>query len=96
MLPAEDELCHEDKPNALEELSEISVVTVNVDGICEYPLSPVQRIPLLLDEVLHSSPHILSTQEVTMPMYAEIQRRAEDYFNVTATNWPGGQIGKQK
>ena len=82
------------------------MVTVNVDGIGAYPVSSVQRMAATLDEVLLSRPHILSMQEVTLPMYAEIQRRlvnwrvhkkqeqAEDYFNVTATNWPGGKAGR--
>ena len=35
----------------------------------------MQRVAAILDEVLRSRPEVLLLQEVTMPMYAEIQRR---------------------
>ena len=50
---------------------------------------------------MRTSPDFLLMQEVTMPMYTEIQRilttwkvkkrhdQKEEYFNVTATKWPG-------
>ena len=106
MLPKEDELCQPCEPETSEELSEISVVTVNVDGLGDYPIPPVQRIVAILDEVLLRSPDVLLLQEVTMPMYAEIQRRlvnwkvykkqaqAEEYFDVTCTNWRWGGAGR--
>jgi len=48
---------------------EISLVTVNVDGLGEYPRSPTERMASILEEVLRTSPDFLLMQEVTMQMY---------------------------
>jgi len=78
----------------------ISLVTVNVDGLGEYPRSPTERRASILEEVLRTSPDFLLMQEVTTPMYMEAHRvltdwkvkknhdQTEEYFNVTATKWP--------
>ena len=76
--------------------AEISLVTINVDGVGEGHLrSPTQRITDIIAEVLRDPPDFLLLQEVTMPMYAELKRildgwhvykkyrQAEEYFNVT-------------
>ena len=80
---------------------EISLVTVNVDGLGIYRRSEIERMTSILEEVLRTSPDFLLMQEVTMPMYIEIQRvltdwkvrkrrdQKEKYFNVTATKWAG-------
>ena len=112
MLPPEDELLP-DVPDAdaavlsdaevsdASVAQEISLVTVNVDGLGDYPRSPTERMASILEEVLRTSPDFLLMQEVTMPMYMEIQRvlaawkvkkrrdQTEEYFNVTATKWLG-------
>jgi len=112
MLPPEDELLPDAPDVDAAVLSdaecsddsiaqEISLVTVNVDGLGDYPRSPTERMASILEEVLRTSPDFLLMQEVTMPMYMEIQRvladwkvkkrhiLTEEYFNVTATKWPG-------
>ena len=79
MLPKEDELRHPCEPETLEKPSEISLVTVNVDGVGAYAIPPAQRVAAILDEVLRSRPEVLLLQEVTMPMYVEIQRRLPNW-----------------
>ena len=76
-------------------------MTINVDGLGDYPRSPIERIASILEQVLRTSPDFLLMQEVTMPMYTEIQRvltgwnvkkrhdQTEEYFNVTAAKWLG-------
>ena len=73
MLPKEDELCHPCEPETFEKPSEISLVTVNVDGLGDYAIPPAQRVAAILDEVLRSRPEVLLLQEVTMSMHAEVQ-----------------------
>ena len=75
---------------------EISLVTVNVDGLGDYRTPPADRMESILDEVLALEPDFLLLQEVVADMYAVARRRlqgwklerrrshAEEYFNVTA------------
>ena len=78
---------------------EVSLVTVNVDGMGEdYTRSPSERITAILEEVLRKRPSFILMQEVTIEMYAVIKRilagwqvyrrheQAEKYFNVTAVH----------
>ena len=53
---------------------EVSVVTVNVDGMGDYARSATDRIAGILEEILKVSPHVVLMQEVTAVMYAEIKR----------------------
>ena len=85
MLPPEDELLPDAPDVDAANLSdaecsddssaqEMSLVTINVDGLGDYPRSPTERMASILEEVLRTSPDFLLMQEVTMPMYMEIQR----------------------
>ena len=79
------------------ESSEISIVSVNVNGLGEHSRTDAERIAGILEEILRIMPDVLAMQEVTLPMYTEIKRilmgwqvrrrsqRSEEYFNVTAT-----------
>ena len=58
MLPKEDELCHPCEPETFEKPSEISLVTVNVDGLGDYETPLVQRVAAILDEVHRSRPEV--------------------------------------
>ena len=118
--PLEDVLCQPGEPEAPLDYSEISLVTVNVDGLGTYADDPKKRISGILkalkvvetdSEVLEYSedwrpPDVLLMQEVTDPMYDEInqllsdwrlvkqKQQAEVYFNVSATKWPHDVIGR--
>ena len=82
--------------------AELSLVTVNVDGLGTYRTAPATRMEEILTAVLVSTPGVLLLQEMTMEMYASLQQRlpawsiyrrrdvAEDYFNVTAVKFPPG------
>lgn len=58
---------------------EVSVVTVNVDGMGDYARPAADRITGILQEVLKVSPHFVLLQEVTMAMYVEIKRILADW-----------------
>ena len=74
---------------------ELSLVTLNVDGLGEYATAPAARMEAILDEVLVVKPDVLLLQEITFPMFTQLRRRlpewkvcrkrevSEDYFNVT-------------
>ena len=79
---------------------ELSLVTVNVDGLGTYTAPPAARMEEILTAVLAATPDVLLLQEMIMEMYAVLQRRlaawriyrrrdvTEDYFNVTAVKSP--------
>jgi len=58
---------------------EVSLVTVNVDGMGDYARSATDRITSILQEVLKVSPQFVLLQEVTMVMYLEIKRILGDW-----------------
>ena len=58
---------------------EVSVVTVNVDGMGDYARSATDRIAGILGEILKVSPQCVLMQEVTMEMYVEIKRILADW-----------------
>ena len=58
---------------------EVSVVTVNVDGMGDYARSASDRMADILQEILRVSPQFILLQEVTMAMYAEIQTILPDW-----------------
>ena len=58
---------------------EVSVVTVNVDGMGDYARSAADRIAGILEEALKVSPQFVLLQEVTMAMYVEIKRILADW-----------------
>ena len=74
---------------------ELSLVTLNVDGLGEYATAPAARMEAILDEVLVVKPDVLLLQEMTFAMFTQLRRRlpewkacrkrevSEDYFNVT-------------
>ena len=78
---------------------EVKLLTVNVDGLGEYALSPAERMEEILTTVLASTPDVIMLQEVVLEMYKVVQRRlqgqgwsigrrrrhAGEYFNVIAT-----------
>ncbi len=76
--------------------TELRIVSVNVDGLGDYGMSPVQRMGAILDKVLAVSPDMVLLQEVVAPMYAVVRERCagwqvhrkheqlEEYFLVTA------------
>ena len=106
MLPKEDELCRPCETVEFDDSTELSVVTVNVDGLGRYAMDPKRRMSAILDQVLLHRSDVLLMQEVTDTMYEEIKKRlvnwklfkqkeqAEVYYNVTATNWPGSGVGR--
>ena len=75
---------------------ELSLVTLNVDGLGEYALSPADRMDAILTCVLLVEPDVLVLQAVTIPMLTQLRSRLPDwrvyrrsegsecYFNVTA------------
>ena len=84
----------------------LRLITVNVDGLGAYRLSPVQRIHKILDVLLEQAPDVMLFQEVLTMMYEEIKNRlstwrvyrrreqAEDYFLVTAVRIPAAASDK--
>ena len=58
---------------------ELSLVTVNVDGMGNYTLGAEERITGILQEILKVSPQFVLLQEVTMAMYVEIKRILTDW-----------------
>ena len=58
---------------------EVSVVTVNVDGMGDYVRSASDRMADILQEILRVSPQFILLQEVTMAMYAEIKTILADW-----------------
>ena len=54
---------------------EMSLVSVNVDGLGNYSSSAEERMANILEAVLRVRPHFLLTQEVTWEMYAEIKKK---------------------
>jgi hypothetical protein len=58
---------------------EVSVVTVNVDGMGDYARSATDRIAGILEEILKVNPQFVLLQEVTTAMYAEIKRILADW-----------------
>ena len=58
---------------------ELSVVTVNVDGMGDYARSAADRITGILQEILKVGPHFVLLQEVTMAMYVEIKKILADW-----------------
>jgi hypothetical protein len=90
MLPREDDMSPDfpdggaDVPPVVERVDvaavrEISLVSVNVDGLGDYTRSATERMARILEEVLQRQPHFLLLQEVTMPMYAEIKRMLPEW-----------------
>ena len=73
----------------------LSLVTLNVDGLGEYALSPADRMDAILTRVLLVEPDVLVLQAVTIPMLTQLRSRLPDwlvyrrsevsecYFNVT-------------
>ena len=74
---------------------ELSLVTLNVDGLGEDATAPAARVEAILDEVLVVKPDVLLLQEMASAMFTQLRRRlpewkacrkrevSEDYFNVT-------------
>ena len=58
---------------------EVSLVTVNVDGMGDYARSATDRIAGILGEILKVSPQFVLLQEVTTAMYVEIKRILADW-----------------
>jgi len=58
---------------------EVSLVTVNVDGMGDYARSATDRITAILQEALKVKPQFILLQEVTMVMYLEIKRILADW-----------------
>ena len=59
--------------------AQISVVTVNVDGLGEYVEPAATRLEAILDTVLAVAPDVLLLQEVVPEMYAVVRRRLPDW-----------------
>ena len=87
MLPPEDEVppnppdAISAEPVAVEAadpgaLPQVSLVTVNVDGMGNYALSPDERIAAILEEVLRTRPNVVLMQEVTVEIQAHLGRLA--------------------
>jgi hypothetical protein len=60
-------------------LQELSLVTVNVDGMGDYSIGAADRITDILQEIRKVSPQVILLQEVTIAMYAEIKRILADW-----------------
>ena len=85
---------------------EVRLVTVNVDGLGDYALTPAERMSKILDAALAVSPEVLLLQEVVVSMYQVVKRRladwqihrrreqAEEYFIVTAVQIPAAHADK--
>jgi hypothetical protein len=83
-------------PAPVAAVAEISVVTVNVDGLGTYRASPAARMEEILNQIVIPMPDMFWFQEVLPEMYGVIRRRladwkihrrrhvTEDYVNVTA------------
>ena len=75
--------------------TELSIITLNVDGLGVYELSPTTRMEKMLAVILRSAADMILLQEVVADMYLVLQQRlpewqiyrrrdvAEEYFNVT-------------
>ena len=56
---------------------EVTLLTVNVDGLGEYASSPAGRMEEILTAVLASTPDVIMLQEVVLEMYKVLQRRLQ-------------------
>ena len=57
----------------------LSLVTLNVDGLGEYALSPADRTDAILTRVLLVEPDVLVLQAVTAPMLTQPRRRLPEW-----------------
>ena len=58
---------------------ELSLVTLNVDGLGEYATAPAARMEAILDEVLVVKPDVLLLQEMTFAMFTQLRRRLPEW-----------------
>ena len=58
---------------------EMKLLTVNVDGLGAYALSPAERLEEILTTVLAWSPDVLLLQEVVREMHAVLQHRLQGW-----------------
>ena len=58
---------------------DLSIVTINVDGLGRYRDSPIARMEQNLNAVLPVAPEVLLLQEVIMEMYGVVQHRLSDW-----------------
>ena len=56
---------------------EVKLLTVNVDGLGAYALSPAERMEEILTTALASLPDVIMLQEVVLEMYKVLQQRLQ-------------------
>ena len=86
------------RPTAADSTSTLTLLSMNVDGLGSYSMSPAERMEHILSAISAGETDVLLFQEVTAAMYAALRQHlpswkfyrrrhlSEDYFNITAVS----------